>query len=107
MSDLGSCWKGCQADGTDIATIKCFECVFQAIIGAVFAIGGLLTLIMLLLGSFTYLTAGGDPKKAQTAANTLTYAVIGLVLLIVAWFILLFIEEFTGVRVTVFEIPID
>ena len=58
-------------------------------------------------GGFRYLTSMGDPKGTETAKNTLTYAVLGLVLIIGAWFILQFIEEFTGVKVTEFEIPKD
>ncbi len=45
-------------------------------------------------------TAGGDPKKTQAAGQTITFAVFGLVAVIAAWFILLFIEKFTGVNVT-------
>jgi hypothetical protein len=60
---------------------------------------------MLIVGGFQYLTAGGDAKKTQAASNTLTYAIFGLVAVIAAWFILLFIEKFTGVKVTEFNIP--
>lgn len=57
-------------------------------------------LIMLIIGAFKFLTSGGDPKGAASAKSTLTYAVIGLVLVIAAWLILLLIREITGVPVT-------
>ncbi|MFC1727728.1 hypothetical protein ACFL0Y_04355 [Patescibacteria group bacterium] len=105
---MDECWRGpsgCLREG-DVATIKCFECIFQGIINVALRLGGILVLVMLIVGGFSYLTAGGDPKKAQLARNILTYAVLGLVLLILVWFILLFIEKFTGVPVTVFRLDI-
>ena len=60
---------------------------------------------MLIVGGFQYLTAGGNPEKTKAAGNTITYAVIGLVVILGAWFILLFIEKFTGVKVTEFNLP--
>ncbi len=68
-------------------------------------IAGLAVFVMFLVGGFQYLTSMGDPKGAESAKNTLTYAVLGLVLVIAAWFIIQFIETFTGVTVTIFEIP--
>ena len=62
---------------------------------------------MLLLGGFQHLTAGGNPEKTQKAWATITYAVVGLVLLVGIWFILRFIRQFTGVDVTEFRIIQD
>lgn len=89
----------------DPATIKDFEEIVQNILNIAIRLAGVLLFIMLIIGGFKYLTAGGDPKKAEAARNTLTYAIAGLVLVILAWFILLFIEKFTGVKVTQFNIP--
>ena len=65
---------------------------------------GIAVFLMLIAGGFKYLTAGGDPKKAESAQKTITYAIFGLALLIGGFFILLFIEKFTGVEVTKFSI---
>lgn len=93
------------ADGEPIATIQGLECIFINILNIATSLAGLAVFIMLLVGGFKYLTSGGDPKAAQSARNTLTYAILGLVLVIAAWFILKFIAEFTGVEVTIFKIP--
>jgi len=61
--------------------------------------------IMLLVGGFQFLTSGGDPKAVGAAKNTLTYAVIGIVLVISAWLVLLLIKNITGVSVTTVELP--
>ncbi|MCX7996182.1 MAG: hypothetical protein N2691_00275 [Patescibacteria group bacterium] len=46
-------------------------------------IGGLLLLGYLFYGAFLYITSGGDEEKAATARNTITYAIIGMVLFFV------------------------
>lgn len=62
--------------------------------------------IMVLIGGWQFLSSGGDQKAVGQARNTLTYAVIGVILVVVAWFILLIIENVTGVGVTNVDLPI-
>jgi len=90
----------------DVVTLKGFEVIFSKIISLATTAAGLVCFLMLIVGGFKYLTSGGDPKQAASARGTLTWAVAGLAIIIGAWFILQFIEYFTGVEVTIFEIPI-
>ncbi len=98
-------WAGiaCVKDG--VATLKCFEAIAKIVLNIIIRLAGIAAFIMFIVGGFQYLTAGGDPKKTQAAGATITYAIFGLVAVIAAWFILLFIEKFTGVNVTEFNIP--
>ena len=66
---------------------------------------GIAFFIMMLVGGFQFLTSGGDPKAAGAARGTLTYAVIGIVLVIVSWLILVLIRDLTGADVTTVELP--
>jgi drug/metabolite transporter (DMT)-like permease len=100
---MKECWKPYLKDG--VATLQALECIFTNFLNIVIRLAGIAVFIMLIIGGFQYLTAGGDPKKTQAAQQTLTYAIVGLVVIIAAWFILLFIEKFTGIRVTEFTIP--
>lgn len=86
-----------------IATFAGFEGIFQNIIQVATALAGIVFFIMLIIGGFNYLTAGSDPQKAEAAKKTITYAIGGLILLILAFLILRFIQEFTGVEVTNFK----
>lgn len=88
----------------DVHEIKDIVDIVENIFSIVIRLAGVATFIMLIIGGFKYLTAGGDPKAAESARNTITYAILGLVLIIAAWFILKFISEFTGVDVTEFKI---
>lgn len=91
--------------GDSPAQITDLVVIVQRILNIAIRLAGVAAFIMLIVGGFQFLTAGGDPKKTQAASSTLTYAIFGLVAVIAAWFILLFIEKFTGVKVTEFNLP--
>jgi len=78
---------------------------FKRIINVVTAIAILIFLAMMFAGGFQFLFAGGDPKAIARARNTLTFAFIGLVVLLAVWFLLLAIQSVTGVPVTSFNLP--
>lgn len=47
-----------------------------------FSIAGIMLLFYLFYGAFLYISSGGEEEKVAKARNTITYAVIGIVLLI-------------------------
>jgi hypothetical protein len=49
--------------------------------------GGLLTLSMLLLGAYRYITSDGNAEKITKAQNVMWYAVLGLVLVVASFII--------------------
>lgn len=65
---------------------------------------GLAVFVVLFLGGFQWLTAGGDPKKVEQARATLTGAVIGLAILVVGWYGLNLIADVTSVPLTLFDL---
>ena len=90
--------------GTDVATLVGLEDVFDNIISVILALGGLALFVMLVLGGLNYITAGADPKKAEAAKKTLTAAILGIVLVALAFLFLQIIQNFTGAPVTEFTI---
>lgn len=87
-----------------VPTIKGFEAIFENVISVVLSLGAIALFIVLISAGFKFLTSGGDPKSAEGAKNTLTAALTGIVLLVVSYLILVFIEKFTGFQVTIFKI---
>ncbi len=79
----------------DPAQLKDLNLVFKNILTVAASLAGLAALIMILTSGFKYLTAGGDPKAAEQAKHTFTWAVLGLAALVAAWFILRFIFALT------------
>jgi len=99
----GTPWSDrCQSNG--VATIQGFECLFANILQIIVGAAGLVFFGMFIMGGFKYLTSGGDPKKTASASSTLTLALIGIIGVIASWFILKFIQNFTGVNVTQFKV---
>lgn len=98
-------WTG--TVGTDkVATFSSLETLFSNLIQGVVAFAGVALLVMFLVGGFSFLFSGGDPKKVEQARGTLTNAIIGLVVIVAAYLILKLIEVFTGVPVTIFKVQV-
>ncbi len=82
------------------------ETILKWILQGATRLGIIAVFVMLLYGGFKYLTAGGNPEKNKAASGIITYAILGLVLMIGAWFIIRFIEALTGVTLTNFSLKI-
>jgi hypothetical protein len=54
--------------------------------------------IMILIGAFKMLTAGGDENKFKEGKKTITYAVIGMTIVLISKGIALVIKDFLGVK---------
>jgi len=59
---------------------------------------------MLIVGGLKYLTSGGDAKNVQSAQQTITWALLGILFLVLAIVILRIISVFTGVDLLHFSI---
>lgn len=80
---------------SDPAQLSDLNRIFASILGVAARLAGLAALGMIVVGGFKFLTAGGDPKAAEQAKHTLTWAVAGLAGLIGAWFLLRLIFALT------------
>jgi len=89
----------------DVATIQGIECLFINIMRVAATLAGIAFGVMIIVGGFKLIFSAGDQAKTQAAQKTLTFAIIGLIMIIGAWLALKLIEAFTGVRVTEFSIP--
>jgi len=89
----------------DVVTIQYLDVILRNFLNMAIRLAGLAVFVMLIMGGFKYMTAGGDAKAAESARNTITYAILGLVLIIGAYVFLRLIKEFTGVDVTLFRFP--
>lgn len=52
------------------------------IIDACLKLGAVIAVVALIYAGFLFVTAGGDEKKIETAKNTITYTVIGIIILL-------------------------
>lgn len=54
---------------------------------------GIIAVIMIIVGGFKYITSGGDSGNITSAKNTIIYAVIGLVVVALAQFLVQFVLD--------------
>lgn len=80
------------------------ESIIANVISVTVGLGFIAMLVMLIMAGFKYLTSAGEPKAIQSAHQTLTWAVLGLLFMAVAWVVLQLIAGFTGLNITVFNI---
>ena len=52
---------------------------------------GVVAVIMIIIGGFRYITSGGNDSNISSAKNTIMYAIIGLVIVALAQFIVRFV----------------
>ncbi len=52
---------------------------------------GVAAVIMIIIGGFKYITSSGDSSNVESAKNTILYAIIGLVIALVAQSIVIFV----------------
>lgn len=71
--------------------------IFSNVVSVAIGLAGIGFFVMFVIGGFSYLTAGGDTGKVEGAKKTLTYAIGGLVLIVLSFLILNLISSFTGV----------
>lgn len=65
--------------------------VIQWILGLL----GLVAVIMILIGGFQWMTAGGNEEKVASAKKIISAAVIGLIVVLLAWAIVIFVSQST------------
>jgi len=102
----GSNWRATGSSNGDVpAKFSDIESIFSNILSVLIPFAGVAIFVMILIGGFKFLTSAGDPKATASAGQTITWAIIGLLFLIGAWLVLVFIKQITGIDVTLFEIP--
>ena len=69
------------------------------IIIASMVIAGLMVFFYLIMGGIQYITSGGDKAQAEAARNRITYALIGLVIVVGSFAIIKLIESFFGLSI--------
>jgi hypothetical protein len=88
----------------DVASIKCLEPLFANVVSAIVSLIGVGLFLMLIIGGYNYLFAGGDTKKLEKAKGTISGAIIGLIVMVAAYLIIKLIGDFTNTNVETFQI---
>lgn len=72
--------------------------ILQRVITFLIGIVGGISIILIAVGGIKYILASGDPKATEGARHTITFAVFGLVIVLLAVGIVMLIGNLTGTR---------
>ena len=78
----------------DVNGFQQFMCT--VVVGWLFTFLVVLSIVFILIAAFKYLTASGDPEKVKSASNTLVYAVIAVLVGLLARGVPLIVGSFIG-----------
>jgi hypothetical protein len=103
QSDIGECLSqgsdldATLSDGCDPAApgegTRTISDIVTLVVNIFSIIVGIVAVIMIIWGGFKYITSGGDSGNITSAKNTIIYAIIGLVIVALAQFIVQFVLE--------------
>lgn len=80
-----------------VVTLKCIPQLFLNIVSAGLTFAGIVAVFFIIWGGYKLAFSGGDPEKIKGARETITFAILGLVLVFMSYFIVRFIADATGV----------
>ncbi|MFZ2152650.1 MAG: hypothetical protein WAV41_01155 [Microgenomates group bacterium] len=72
--------------------------VISAVLPYVYVIAGLAMLVMLIVGGITLMTAGGDQAKSKDGYGKISAAIIGFIIIFVAYFVAQIVQVVFGVK---------
>ncbi len=68
--------------------------IVERVTNYLFPIAGLLALIFVIIGGYMWIISGGDPGRVKQAQGTLTWAILGLVIVLVIFGVLRIVINF-------------
>lgn len=82
---------GAACNTVDASANDRFNALISNVINIFSLVVGVVAIIMIIIGGFRYITSGGDSGNVTGAKNTILYAIIGLVIVALAQFIVRFV----------------
>lgn len=87
---VGNCTQSSGVDESSITKIG------HDVVNIFSIVVGVISVIMIIVGGFRYITSGGSSEKVGGAKNTIIYAIIGLVIVAIAQVIVHFVLNQTN-----------
>lgn len=71
--------------------------IISTVVPYLFGAAGLLLLLYLIWGGFSYMLSGGDPKAVDSAKNKITTALTGFVIIFIAYWLVQILGTVLGI----------
>lgn len=72
--------------------------IINMVLPYVFVIAGLILLVMLILGGIQLMTSAGNPDKIKAGSGRITHALIGFLIVFIAYFVAQLVQVMLGVN---------
>jgi len=89
----------CKLDSTKIGS------VISSVVTIVLIAAAIIALFFLIYGGIRWITSGGDKAKVESARNTIIAAIIGLIVSLLAFFIITIVLGLFGLSLTNLTLP--
>ena len=80
------------------ATLNCIPPLIVNVISWLLTFASVVALFFIIIGGYKYIISHGDQKKIEEARRTLSYSILGLVVVFLSFFLVQFIATVTGVK---------
>jgi hypothetical protein len=79
--------------------------VLANIVTVILIAAAIISLFFLIFGGIRWITSGGDKSKVESARNTIIAAIIGLIIALLAFFIITIVLGFFGLSLANLQLP--
>ncbi|HUD44747.1 MAG TPA: hypothetical protein VMR41_04350 [Patescibacteria group bacterium] len=93
-----SAWGSIKCVDNGVATLDCIPAVFQILVNAALVLAGTTALLFIIWAGIRLIASNGDAKQAEAARKVLTFAILGLIIILLAAAVINLIADFTGVQ---------
>jgi hypothetical protein len=79
-----------------VVTLSCAPILIGYVLTWLFTFAGIAALFFVIFGGFKFITSGGEKEKVEEGRKTITWALVGMILIFLSFAIVRFIGETTG-----------
>lgn len=89
--------KGIESTSGAVEDTATLDEIIERVVKVLLFIVGVAAVIMLIVGGIRYVVSGGDQQAVTNAKNTILYAIVGIIVAIVAYALVNFVfDQLTG-----------
>lgn len=87
--------QNCVVDG--VATVQGIGCVLANVFSIFLTLLGLTGFVMIIVAAFNLMFSAGKSQEVDKSKNTITFAIVGIIVALSAFIILNLLSSFTGI----------
>lgn len=95
-TDWAACFDNNVVTTSAPPKLTCVFIILSNVINAALVLAAVVAVFLITYAAFQYVTSAGDKEKVDNARKRITYAIIGLVVILSAIIFINFIAQFTG-----------